>query len=425
MIDMKHLILSILAMLALTIPSCRKDMPGPSTNSEGQVDRLPPHWEYSLHKDGKFHSNSVIRGHLVFGDRVLVGTTEGEGDNWLSAIDIETGTELWKWNDIYQPPTEKMHIFSFYEDNGKMGYIVGSRHYSIDLGTGNTFWKIKRWSSFDEQVEGLGNTYYIFGQPTDTLTEYQTKVIYKGDFSTGEIERVLVPNFLTDHVQANRLGSVTSVIPFIEGSDTMLLVGWQDIYPDWHFVSYLGLYNLTQKVWVYEKAQLNEPAQNGVLLQPITMYEGKAYMNVGYDLICHDVWTGEQVWKHSFTRDFLFSGFLVEDGRVIANCEDKVLYCYDANSGGLLWKGEGAGTSSRLEGRYLNEVVYFSGGSSGFLHAVDARNGKTVWKLDPTKMGDGSDYWKPDLYVVPGNNGGKGKVIALTPMKAYCFEAYR
>jgi len=56
---------------------------------------------------------------------------------------------------------------------------------------------------------------------------------------------------------------------------------------------------------------------------------------------------------------------------------------------------------------------------------VDARNGKTVWKLDPTKMGDGSDYWKPDLYVVPGNNGGKGKVIALTPMKAYCFEAYR
>jgi PQQ-like domain len=400
-------------------------MPGPSTNSEGQVNYLPSLWGYSLHKDGSFHSNSVIRGHLVFGDRVLVGTTEGEGDNWLNAVDIETGTELWKWNDIYQPPTEKMHIKFYYEHDGIMAYIVGSRHYAIDLETGQTFWKIRRDESYDNEMEGLGSAYFIMGQPTDTLLGYDTQVVFRGDIETGEIERILVPNFMTDHVQANRLGLVGSVIPFVEGSDTMLLVGWQDIYPNWHFVSYLGLYNLTQKEWVYEKSQLNEPAQNGVLLQPITMYEGKAYMNVGYDLICHDVWTGEQIWKHSFTRDFLFSGFLVEDGRVIANCEDKVLYCYDADSGSLLWKGEGAGTSSRLEGRYLNELVYFSGGSSGFIHAVDARNGQTLWKLDPTKMGGGYDFWKPDIYVVPRKNGEKGKVIALTPMKAYCFEAYR
>jgi outer membrane protein assembly factor BamB len=422
---MKHLILSILTILVLASPSCKKDMPGPSTNSEGQVNYLPSLWEYSLHKDGKFHSNSIIDANLVFNGKVLVGTTEGEGDNWLNAVDIETGTELWKWNDIYQPPTEKMDIGFFYREDNIMAYIVGSRHYAIDLETGQTFWKIKREESFDNEMEGLGSTYFIMGQPMDTLLGYDTQVVFKGNIGTGEIERILVPDFLTDYVQAGKLGSVTSVIPFVENNDTMLLVGWQDVYPDFELVSYLGLYNLTQQEWVYERAKLNEPVWDGALLQPITIYEGKAYMNVGHDLICHDVWTGERIWKHSFTRDFLFSGFLVEDGRVIANCEDKVLYCYDADSGALIWKGEGAGTSSPLKDRYLNEVVYFSGGSSGLIHAVDARNGETLWKLDPTKMGDGSDFWKPDLYVVPGKNGEKGKVIALTPMKAYCFEAYR
>jgi outer membrane protein assembly factor BamB len=112
---------------------------------------------------------------------------------------------------------------------------------------------------------------------------------------------------------------------------------------------------------------------------------------------------------------------------ITVNNSSDGLFCDQTQliGGALLWKGEGAGAGSQLKGRYLNEVVYFSGGSSGFLHAVDARTGRTVWKLDPAKMGDGSDRWKPDLYVAPGENGEKGKVIALTPRNAYCFEAYR
>ncbi len=413
--------------LILASPSCKKEMLSPTTNSKGEITHLPHLWKYSLHKDGKFHSNSQIKANLLFDNKVLVGTTEGQGDNWLNAVDIETGKELWKWNDIYQPPTEMMHVNYFYEYNGKMGYIVGSRHYSIDLETGKTHWKIKRISSFDDEIVGISNDYFAMGQPTDTLDDYAVYSVFQGNFETGDLQPILMPNVnvnIPNQQKILRTG-VTSISCFMEGSDTMLLLAWQDVFPENHFQSYLGLYNLSKKEWVYEKSVLNEPTWNGGLLTPITIYDGRAYMSVGYELICHDVWTGELIWKKQYSSEIFFSGFVVADGRVIANNENKILYCYDAATGNLLWTGEGAGTSSRLKDRYLNEVVYFSGSSSGYIHAVDARNGKTLWKLDPAKMGDGADFWKGDIYVVPGRNGEKGKVIALTPMNAYCFEAYR
>ncbi|MGB4850410.1 MAG: PQQ-binding-like beta-propeller repeat protein, partial [Saprospiraceae bacterium] len=274
-------------------------------------------------------------------------------------------------------------------------------------------------------IEGLGNTYFIFGQPTDTLEQYQTRVVFQGNFETGEIHRILAPHFSTEPTFGNRIGEVSSVIPFIENGDTLLSIIWQNIIPPDSFQTYLGLYNLTDRKWIYEKAHINAPAWNGVLLFPASIYDGKVYMSVGYGLYCHDLWTGNLVWKAKFNAEIFFSGILVENGRVVANCEDKVLYCFGAVNGNLLWTGEGAGTSSPLTDRSLNDIIYFSGGSSGFIHAVDMRNGKTVWKLEPEKMGDGADFWKGDIYVVPGINGEKGKVITMTPMNAYCFEAYR
>lgn len=413
-------LISILASL-----SCQKEKLSPETNSLGQITYLPPLWRYGLHKDGKVHSNSRIESNMVFGDRVLVGTTEGKGDNWLNAVDIETGKEIWKWNDIYQPPTEQMNINDFYEDNGKMGYVVGSRHYYIDLATGKTHWKIRRESSFRSLINGIGNTYFILGQPTDTLEGYQTGVIFQGDFETGTIRRILMPNIQITDVQNKRLGEVASVIPFIENGDTMLQVVWQEVFPENHFQSYLGLYNLTKKVWVYEKEKLNEPAWNGALLFPVTIYEDKVYMSVGYELLCHDLWTGKFIWKHIYNNEIFFSGFIVADGQVIAQNENKVLYCYDANTGNQLWNRTGAGTSSPLTDRYLNGVVYFYGGSTGEIHAVDTRNGKVVWRLDAAAMGDGAEKWKGDIFVVPEKDGKKGRVIALTAKFAYCFEAYR
>jgi outer membrane protein assembly factor BamB len=141
-------------------------------------------------------------------------------------------------------------------------------------------------------------------------------------------------------------------------------------------------------------------------------------------LVCHDISTGEQVWKRPFSQDFMFSGFIIEEDKIIANNENLTLYCLDPESGSTIWTGEGAGTSSRMS--YLNGIVYFVGGSDSKFHAVDIETGQTVWRLNAEKLEGYDGKFKTNaVYVIPGESGKKGKVIALTHMNAYCFEAYR
>jgi outer membrane protein assembly factor BamB len=169
---------------------------------------------------------------------------------------------------------------------------------------------------------------------------------------------------------------------------------------------------------------MNEPNLNGVSLAQPAIYNNKFYANIGHELVCHDIATGNQVWKRQFEQDFMFSGFIIEENKIIANNEDLKLYCINPETGNNIWTGEGSGTSSRMS--YLNGIVYFVGGGDGKLHAVDVSNGKTVWRLDASKFENLDASFGPNaVYAIPDENGKKGKVVALTGMYAYCFEAYQ
>ena len=76
---------------------------------------------------------------------------------------------------------------------------------------------------------------------------------------------------------------------------------------------------------------------------------------------------------------------------------------------------------------YLNGVIYFVGGGDGKLHAVEAATGKYLWRLEsPDKAANKNAYFQSSLCaVVPGKNGAKGKVVVLTGLNAYCYEAER
>ena len=76
---------------------------------------------------------------------------------------------------------------------------------------------------------------------------------------------------------------------------------------------------------------------------------------------------------------------------------------------------------------YLNGIVYFVGGSSGKLHAIDVNTGKHVWKLDALKLGepDWGHFKTNAVYVFPAEGNKSAKVIALSHLYAYCFEAYQ
>ena len=72
---------------------------------------------------------------------------------------------------------------------------------------------------------------------------------------------------------------------------------------------------------------MNQPNLNGVVLAPPIIYKGKFYANIGHQLVCHDIATGNQVWVRDFPQDFMFSGFIIEENKIIANNEDTFTYC--------------------------------------------------------------------------------------------------
>ncbi|MDR0295590.1 MAG: PQQ-like beta-propeller repeat protein [Prevotellaceae bacterium] len=102
------------------------------------------------------------------------------------------------------------------------------------------------------------------------------------------------------------------------------------------------------------------------------------------------------------------------------------MYALNAETGAQLWSVPTAGTGSRMS--YLNGVVYMVGGSGGGrLFAIEASTGKMLWKIDAGLLGEGSGarFRTNAVYVLPAKDKQPAKVIALSNMYAYCFEAER
>jgi outer membrane protein assembly factor BamB len=394
---------------------------------DGVVFSLPYQWKKSLHNDKSFNSNGRIKQTIYYKGNIAIPTTNGENNRFLTLINSDNGETIWNWNDSYLPYSNQIDISYYYQNNNLLTYQTGSRCYGINLDTGITQWKFQGNLSFHSKVTGIGNNYFTFAESTSKYQEYQEYVAYKGNLQTGNVEEYIIPNFTLEHILGNRIGDVTRVEPYMFNGVQHLAVTWQELTDDtvWKFQTYLGLYNYTTDEWVYEKKVMNEPFIYGVVLAPPVIYQDKFYANVGKHLVCHDLATGDQLWSKQFTQDFSFSGFIIEDDKIIANNEDTFTYGIHPENGAILWKTESAGTSGRIS--YLNGIAYFGGGSTGKLHAIDTETGQHVWKLGASSLGEpaGNSFKTNAVYVFPAKNGNPAKVIALSHLYAYSFEAYQ
>lgn len=420
---MKNSIKLALFCLCLLFSCSKEDTIVNPIDAEGVVVSRDFLWKKSLH-EGEPSSNSYVMTSVVYGNNLLVPTTNNSVRS-LSMINKETGGTLWKWDERFQPESEYIDIFHCYINNNLLTWQNGKKSYCINLDNGTTKWKSKRDSPYNVSLFGQNNEYYTFGESVSKYPEYSESVGFKGDLQTGNLTEIIMPNFTLAHINGGRIGDVTCAMPCVVNGTPYLAVIWQELAYDnlWDFQSFLGLYNEATKTWLYEKQILNQPNVNGVLLTDPIIFDNKIYANIGKEIVCHDLATGNQVWKKDFEQDFMFSGFLIVDNKLIGNCEDTKIYCLNAKTGGFLWKIEGAGTSSAMS--YLNGVVYFVGGSTGKLHAIDIATGKTIWKIKASNLGEpeNSNFKTNAVYVFPAENGIPAKVIALTYLNAYCFEA--
>jgi outer membrane protein assembly factor BamB len=417
--------LSVLILLLFGISCVRDEDPKLQTNTEGEIISLPYVWKKNLHK-GMPESNGVMDFAIYYKQNPIIPMTNGPSGKMLTRIDPEDGKTIWEWDDRFVKATEDILIYRNHQFNNLLFFTAGSRLYSINLETGQTHWKKRMDRSFQAFVFGKDTDFYIFG-PSDAFPDSVVQsIVFKGDIQSGVIEEYLAPDFTMDYFfTGNRIGDVTAAVPVELDGREHLLVVWQEPFFEFFWQSYLGLWDKVNEEWIYEKTIINaEKSFNGVLLNPPVVHEGRIYLGVGFELASHDIRTGAQYWRKRFDGEIFFSNMLIEEGKLIINNEDQFVYAFDPISGRQLWKIPGSGTSSFMS--FMNGVVYFNGGATGRLHAVDIRSGKTVWRIDTDNLGQRGDRFRGTaIYTIPGENGKKGKIISLSGAFAYCFEAYR
>ncbi|MEM6801309.1 MAG: hypothetical protein AAF696_07880 [Bacteroidota bacterium] len=263
----KFLIGLIGLFLFLLHPACRQDE-GPDFDKTGVRTKITPTWTRSLHKEGSFYSNSTISDHLLYKGNPIIATTEGEGDGerYINLVDIDTGEDIWKWNDIFLGFGGYIDISYAYIHDDLMWYQKGSRSYTINLEDGSTQRKERFSDSFDRELSGLDQMIFLMGPSVDTLEEFDVQVGYVGNLQNGQIEQFLIPKISQDYIAAgNQLGGLSNLSPFVMNSDTFLPTVHSETLPDWHIDSYLGLYNFSKKEWVYERLSLVSPTQSSGL----------------------------------------------------------------------------------------------------------------------------------------------------------------
>ena len=347
------------------------------------------------------------------------------------SINAQDGKKNWEWSDllslIRNPASKDPFYFqdgTSYLHNNLLYFPYATSSYCIDLATGTTKWKHKTNLARFGISGGIGEKYFSSG---GTYGVGDDERLYTGNMNSDVLEKyLLTPVYNTiPNPFFNGFGMIRGILPFTAQADTMISILFMDPNLDTRYRSYSvsSLYNLSKQRWVYERKVMNPSLETGNIIHSM-LHGTKLYYASGLGLHCFDVMTGEPTWSVPFREGFGFSGFIIADNKLIANCEDTFTYCLDPLTGRQLWQEKSSGTSTLIS--YLNGVAYFSGGGDGKLHAIDATTGKHLWKLKSPDESVNSGAWFYGVCVaVASKEGGKGRVVATTGLNAYGYEAVR
>ena len=398
-------------------------------DDQGVVIATPYIWKTSLHHK-KPASNGNLKFPIIYNDNILIPITNGEEGNFLALINTDDGKVLWRWRDLFSV-TEYAEVTYYHQYKNLFTFQNGGRSYCINMDNGQTHWKIMRDRSFDSRINPFGQNYFMFGPISNNSDKVHEDITsFKGDIQSGTISEFLYPDFNYEFTDSWRGINFINQIP---SNENLFVVSYFEDLEDYVKQPYFGLYDNNVKEWIWDKILITPPKRSNVIDWPPIIENNKIFAVVDNCIVCHDLETGRQLWKREFTNNFLFSGFILEENRLIANNEDCFTVCLDPDTGNELWRVKTAGTSGRMS--YLNGIVYFNGGSVNKLFAIEVNTGKIVWQINPKLIEE--DYWAQfksynaaqfmynAVYVIPAKDGQSSKVIALTGVYAYCFEAYR
>jgi hypothetical protein len=174
-----------------------------------------------------------------------------------------------------------------------------------------------------------------------------------------------------------------------------------------------------KKQWSFALGDLGAEAKLKIFDHYVFVY------GVGDDLYVLDSATGKPLWK--FTSDNLMSDanknittepIFYKNLAVITTFSGEV-YGLELNTGNIKWKFNSKSSSARFmvlsNPVILDHMIYFMSDFSAQLYAVNAKNGKFLWKLD---LGEHDSTTLPQMFVYNKNLFliyKEGKVISIDP----------
>ncbi len=354
---------------------------------------------------------SEYQMHVISYNReiIVVVGVDSTGQQVLLGLDANTGKERWRWREYFS--TFELDTWIPFVWENYLVFGSGGRRYCVDMATGRTVWRMR-----DSYTNG--SEFVRLFEPW----QYSFIADIGGDTAVGKFACFVsdvhqpTPELL---YQSDSMVGLCLPAAYVNqnGEKVLLFVehDWKTRKDSGQLTSnsYLFCYRLSDNTTVYRVPYARTKNKGLVDNRPGVIYNNRYYKDAGQRIVCYDPDTGRLIWYQDFPGDFLFSGFIIVDGTIYANCEDTYLYALDAETGLIKWREKSSGTSSPLF--YMDGVLYYVGGGDGKLHAVDAATGKHLWKIDPPERNDyGFTRSRP--------TGFDGRLYVTSWTTAYCYR---
>ncbi len=426
----KQLILIVISLLHLGC-SCNRDDNGVRDiqNKDGVYTSKKYLWHTPL---GDEWIGSFIKSPIVYDGKVLMAKDEKETD-YIAFVDIETG----KIEDKLKHPyyNTDFRIVETYQ-KGAMLVVLYPQFYRLDLKTKKVVWKLDKkdrigsWSH--AQAVGIDDKFFV---PVDDDDVDKNSDLYEVDINTGSYKKVFTTVVNATDAKDIEEKFPRKIKPIKNAKGDLLIVVLYEHYYKREAKkgsqSLLSLYNYTQKHWVYENIPFTEKGVG----TGIQVYKDKVYLMTGSSIACHRLSTGKQIWSRYYPQGFWHEGIIVGNklivgrGNAVGDPTDELVMAFDVTVDypSILWTAKMGHGGAHISKMYeLNGIVYFASNGDVRIHAIDINTGKYLWHIgSPDYSFDSGAFFKPEIWVIPGKNGKKGRIITSTYRSGICYEAIR
>ena len=306
----------------------------------------------------------------------------GSDDNYVYALDAETGELLWRFETddvIRSTPTV----------TGGTVYVGSNDNhvYALDAGTGESSWRYDTggWAQYSPAVSGgrvylgalaegdhrvhaldavSGEPVWVTEIPYPFTPEFTPTVVGDKVYAPGEFGEFHALDALTGEAAWSFSTGIGAEAPPTVVGGVVYLTAVNTAY---------ALDEATgELVWSYGTERF--PAREF----PAVIENGVYYFSPDDHLYALDTATGEPLWSYE-ADDMINTTPVAAEGMVYVGSESGRFYALDAATGGLAWSQETV--DWRLDSPTVADGVLYAESSDGHLRALSAATGEELWKF--------------------------------------------